>query len=190
MIAARLDRPDRFEQTGVMRALEFWKAVTSDRANLLESLISLLEENRVRYCVIGGQGVNAYATPVVSLDLDLVVTVEQVDFAEALLKEHFSVERFPHSINVSMPGSNLRVQIQTDPRYFSFVHGAAKRDVLGLSLPVATPEDLLRGKAWAAMDPARRASKRQKDLADISRLLEGYPQLRSRVPAEILEKLL
>jgi hypothetical protein len=40
------------------------------------------------------------------------------------------------------------------------------------------------------LDPARRASKRQKDLADISRLLEAYPQLRSRVPAEILEKLL
>lgn len=173
-----------------MRALEFWKAVTVDRANLLESLISLLEENHIRYCVIGGQGVNAYADPLVSLDLDLVVAVEQVEFAEALLKEHFKVERFPHSINVSMPGSNLRVQIQTDPRYFEFVDRAGAREVLGLTLPVAQVADVLQGKVWAALDPARRGTKRKKDLLDIARLLEAYPRLRSQVPAEILEKLL
>lgn len=43
---------------------------------------------------------------------------------------------------------------------------------------------------WAAMDPARRPSKRQKDLADIARLLEAYPALRDAVPPEILARLL
>ena len=37
-----------------MRALTFWKTVTVDQANFLESLISLLAEHGVRCCVIGG----------------------------------------------------------------------------------------------------------------------------------------
>src|SRR5918994_4440590 len=51
------------------------------------------------------------------------------------------------------------------------------RDVLGVQLPVASVEDVLQGKIWAVLDPGRRPSKRQKDLADIARLLEAYPQL-------------
>ncbi len=43
---------------------------------------------------------------------------------------------------------------------------------------------------WAAMDPSRRPSKRQKDLADIARLIEAYPALRVAVPPEILARLL
>lgn len=145
-----------------MRALEFWKAVTVDRSNLLESLIALLAEHRIRYCVIGGQAVNAYAEPLVSLDLDLVVAVNQIEALESILKERFRVERFPHSINISAPDSKLRVQIQTDPRYFSFIERAGERDVLDLKLPVAGIEDVLQGKLWAAADPQRRgASKRR-----------------------------
>jgi len=59
-----------------------------------------------------------------------------------------------------------------------------------VTLPVAGLEDVLQGRVWAAQDPAPRPSKRQKDLADISRLLETYPQLRARVPAEVLARLL
>jgi hypothetical protein len=56
-------------------------------------------------------------------------------------------------------------------------------------LPVAHLDDLLQGKLWAAQDSTCRASKRQKDLADIARLLEAYPQLRNRIPAEVLARL-
>ena len=45
------------------------------------------------------------------------------------------------------------------------------------------------GKIWAALDNARRPSKRQKDLADIARLLEVRPDLRRQTPAEILARL-
>ena len=100
------------------------------------------------------------------------------------------MERFPHGVNVSMPGSDLRVQLQTEPRYGAFVGSASQRDVLGLRLPVAKLEDVLQGKVRAAQDPARRPSKRQKDLADISRLLESYPELRSRIPEDILSRLI
>jgi hypothetical protein len=62
--------------------------------------------------------------------------------------------------------------------------------VLGVPLRVARVEDVLRGKVWAASDSTRRASKRQKDLADIARLIEAYPDLRTSVPAELLQRLL
>ena len=172
-----------------MQALAFWKAVAMDRSNFLEALISLLAEHRIRYCVIGGQGVNAYAEPLVSLDLDLVVAVDQMEEVERLLAKSFQLERFPHSLDVSEPGSHLRVQIQTDPRYFDFPPRSAEQEVLGLRLPVAAIEDVLNGKIWAAEDPERRASKRRKDLLDIERLIEAHPKLRSEVPAEIMARL-
>ena len=62
--------------------------------------------------------------------------------------------------------------------------------MLGLSLPVAAVEDVLLGKVWAAQDPKRRPSKRQKDLADISRLLEAHPELRPAVPHDVLARLI
>jgi hypothetical protein len=172
-----------------MQALAFWKAVAVDKSNFLESLIGLLAEHQIRYCVIGGQGVNAYAEPLVSLDLDLVVAVDQMEEVERLLASHYKFERFPHSLNVSEPGSQLRVQIQTDPRYFDFPSRSHEREVLGLPLPVASIEDVLRGKIWAAQDPERRASKRRKDLLDIERLIETHPRLQSQVPQDLLDRL-
>jgi len=172
-----------------MQASAFWKAVTMDQANLLPALVSLLEELGVRYCVIGGQAVNAYVEPLVSLDLDLVVAAKERESVEAALRERFKVEQFAHSVNVSMPGSDLRVQIQTDPRYQPFVERASRREVLGVRLPVASVEDVLQGKIWAALDPEGRSSKRRKDLLDIQRLLEWRPELRTLVPEEVLGRL-
>ena len=173
-----------------MQALAFWKAVAMDESNFLEGIIALLAEHKIRYCVIGGQGVNAYAEPLVSLDLDLVVAVDQMEAMERVLRSHYQVERFPHSLNVSEPRSQLRVQIRTDPRYFNFPLRSRERDVLGIRLPVAAIEDVLRGKIWAAQDPERRASKRHKDLLDIERLIETHPRLRSEVPADVLARLI
>ncbi len=173
-----------------MQALEYWKTVTTDHAGFLDSIVALLSESGLRYCVIGGQGVNAYVEPVVSLDLDIAVATEDLADAESLLRERYKVTRFAHSINVSLSGSDLRVQLQTDPRYAPFVERASVREVLGLRLPVAAVEDVLQGKVWAAQDSKRRPSKRQKDLADISRLLEAHPELRGRVPQDVLARLI
>lgn len=173
-----------------MQAFTFWKTVTMDHSNLLENLIELLKKNEVRFCVIGGQAVNAYAEPLVSLDLDLVVAVDQIEKVEALFEKYFIVKRFPHSLNVTIPDSDVRVQIQTDERYSAFLERSSTRSVLGMELPVASVEDVLQGKIWAALDSERRGSKRQKDLADVARILENYPQYRSRVPKEILQRLL
>lgn len=173
-----------------MQMLTFWKTIVMDHVNLLERLMTLLNEHGIRYCVIGGQSVNAYVDPLVSLDLDIVVASDQLEYVASLLPDVFSVQQFEHSLNVSLPGSDLRIQIQTDPRYAAFIERASYREVLGFRMPVASLEDVLRGKVWAIQDPTRRASKRQKDLADIARLLESYPELRSQVPKEILDRLL
>lgn len=173
-----------------MRALTFWKTIVMDQANFLDRLIMLLREHNIRFCVIGGHAVNAYVEPVVTLDLDIAVAIDQMDEVKSLLAADFHVKRFAHSLNVSSPGSDLRVQIQTDPRYADFIGRASEREVLGMILPVASLEDTLQGKVWAVQDLSRRASKRQKDLADIARLLEAYPELRKQVPEEILKQLL
>jgi hypothetical protein len=164
--------------------------VTADHAGFLDRVVALLAKSGLRYCVVGGQAVNAYVEPIVSLDLDIVVAAEDFAAAEALLGRHFDVARFPHSLNISAPGSDLRVQLQTDPRYAAFVSRASVREVLGLELPVAALEDVLQGKVWAALDETRRPSKRQKDLADIARIVELRPELRSHVPQEIVARLL
>ncbi len=185
MLAAGFSR----EGSTGMLATAFWKAVTMDRSEFLDRLIALLDVEGIRYCIVGGQAVNAYAEPVVSLDLDLVIAVDDLARAEARLAAEFSLDRHPHSLNVAEAGSDLRVQIQTDPRYLAYVDRAAPRMVLGIRLPVAALEDVLQGKIWAASDPARRPSKRLKDLADIARLLEAAPHLRPLVPSEILAKI-
>ena len=129
---------------------------------------------------------NAYAEPLVSLDLDLVVAVDQIGEVEKLLGARFHLERLPHSLNISAAGSQLRAQIQTDPRYFEFPARCSVREILGVQLPLAAIEDILDGKIWAAQDPKRHPSKRRKDLLDVERLIENHPELRERVPQTIL----
>jgi hypothetical protein len=172
-----------------MRALQYWKAVTNDRSDFLERLLAVFESLGVEFCVIGDAAVNAYSPPVVTLDLDIAIALRDLPRIEKALAEQFTVQRFSHSINVAARDSDLRLQIQTDPRYEAFVPRARVREVLGLRLPVAAAEDVLQGKLWAVQDEGRRPSKRQKDLADISRLIEAEPALRKRVPADVLERL-
>ena len=120
-----------------MQALDYWKAVTADRSGFLDRSVALLSESGLRFCIIGGQAVNAYVEPVVSLDLGVAVATADLASAEALFRREYKVERFAHSINVTAPESELRLQLQTDSRYAAFVERAAPRLVLGLLLPVA-----------------------------------------------------
>jgi hypothetical protein len=173
-----------------VQALAYWKTVTADRSDFLERLVAVLGESGAAYCVIGGQGVNAYVEPVVSLDLDVAVATQDLAALETALARQSRMERLAHSVSVSDAGSDLRLQLQTDPRYSAFVARATRREILGLTLPVAAIEDVLQGKLWAVVDETRRPSKRQKDLADISRILEAYPALRARVPTQVLSRIL
>jgi len=172
-----------------MSALAFWRAVVEDHSNFLGRVIQLLEDEGISYCVIGGVGVNAYAEPVVTLDLDLVLASDDLARARSILGREFRVREFEHSFNVYDPGSKLQVQIQLDPNLSQYVERAEVRDVLGLPLPVASPADLLASKAAAAMEPRRRPSKRGKDLLDLARLTDVFPELRSTLPPELAERI-
>ncbi len=160
--------------------------VANAQTDVIALLLMLLEQTGTKYCTIGGFAVNAYAEPVVSLDLDILIVTDKLEaLCAAVSSKGFKTERFAHRINLSVPGSDLRIQIQTDPRYQEFIPRAALRDVLGYTMAVAALEDVLCGKIWAYRDQQRRKSKRQKDLADILRVVETHPQLKDQLPPEI-----
>lgn len=169
---------------------DFLRAVTNGETDLVQLLLDVLAETGAGHCVIGGLAVNAYVEPVVSLDLDLVVATDRVDaVAGAAVAHGLKVERFPHSVNLSAPSSDLRIQLQTDLRYQDFIPRGDVRRVLGYPLRVAAIEDVLQGKLWAYQDASRRPSKRQKDLADIARLIEARPELESLLPQAVRDRL-
>jgi GTP-dependent phosphoenolpyruvate carboxykinase len=92
-------------------------------------------------------------------------------------------------VNITSPNSDLRIQLWQDSRYQRFVSNAADKNVLGYTMKVARLEDVLESKVWADMDKTRRKSKRQKDLADIFRIIEKFPQLEATLPQSIREEL-
>jgi len=164
---------------------EFMNSVSNGREDILQQILDLLNEMKVDYCVIGGLAVNAYVEPVVSLDLDLVVIAEATDNLLKVAEKIFNIEKFPHSMNLSSTKSDLRIQLQTDPRYQDFIARSSIKEVMGYEMKVASVEDVLQGKIWAYFDEERRKSKRQKDLADIFRLVEGYPHLKDLLPESL-----
>ena len=58
-----------------------------------------------------------------------------------------------------------------------------------LSVPVASLENIVRGKVWAWQDEQRRSTKRKKDELDLMRIAESHPELRELIPAEIVKQL-
>jgi len=160
-----------------MTEKEFLNAVFNGKEDVLQIFLDTLSSTGVDYCVVGGLAVNAYAEPVVSLDLDVVVASKDIETVCKAVDVHFKIERFSHSVNLSSDKSALRIQLQTDPRYQDFISKATRHTVLGYEMKVASVEDVLQGKIWAYSDEERRKSKRQKDLADIIRLIETYPSL-------------
>ena len=173
-----------------MTGREFMKAVGNSETDILQQLLEILAETRSAYCVIGGLAVNAYAEPVISLDLDVVVAADKVDeVGDAAKARGLKVEKFEHSLNLSSPKSDLRIQLQIDVRYQAFLSRAIEKEVLGYPLRVAAVADVLQGKVWAYLDKSRRRSKRQKDLADIMRLVEANPPLENQLPPSISQQL-
>ncbi len=173
-----------------MTGKDFIRAVSNGRTDMIAVLLAILREVRAPYCVIGGLAVNAYAEPVVSLDCDVVVVAADMEkVLKAARSAGMKIEKFEHSVNLSLPDSDLRIQLQTDSRYQDFILRASPRTVLGYDMAVAALEDVLRGKTWAYGDESRRKSKRQKDLADIMRLVETHPRLRSLLPPGLAKAL-
>lgn len=172
-----------------MNQKTFLNGVANGKKDIIQEIVDALNANNIEYCVIGGLAVNAYVEPVVSLDLDIVVIVDGIDKLIETTRNKFKVEKFPHSINLGSKDSDIRIQIQTDERYQDFINRASIRNIMGYQMSVASLEDVVTGKVWAYSDEQRRGSKRQKDLADIMRIIESFPELKSSLPASIMERI-
>ena len=168
---------------------EFLNNLANGKSDILQKLIDIITRENIGYCVIGGLGVNAYVEPVVSLDLDIVVAASELEKLKKAAINEFEVKEFTHSINLYNPDSDLRIQIQTDDKYQDFIARAEEREILGYRMKVASIKDILGGKIWAYSDEQRRMSKRQKDLADIFRIIESFPELEPLLTDDIRQKM-
>jgi hypothetical protein len=172
-----------------MTAAEIYESVTNGGASDFAELVTVLNRNKP-WCLIGGLAVNCYVEPVYTVDADLVVAAANLEqIGRELKAAGFRVKRFEHSMNAQRPGSKLNVQFTTDTRYQDFLARVTERDVLSRRIPVASLEDIVRGKVWAWQDEQRRSTKRKKDELDLMRIAEAYPQLRPLMPAQIVEQL-
>jgi hypothetical protein len=172
-----------------MTALEVFESVTGSGGSDFALLVRILNGHGP-WCLIGGLAVNCYVEPVFTVDADIVVMSAVLDVIQnGLVEAGFSLEKFPHSLNATMPGSQLRIQFSLDPRYQEFVTDIEEREVLGERVPVASLINIVRGKVWAWSDHNRRPTKRKKDELDLMRILEAYPELRNMMPPEISEQV-
>jgi len=161
-----------------MTGKQFFDWQTSGGTDDVMRLVDCLERADIAWCAIGGVAVNHWAKePMVTQDVDFVVATEAIDRTVSLLEEAgFRSERFEWSVNF-LGRSKVSVQLSTEEFYREFPSRAVAADVHGILLRVASLEDTLRGKIKAWREPARRQSKKIKDLADIARLVEAHPEL-------------
>jgi hypothetical protein len=112
--------------------------------------------------------------PRATLDLNLAIptSADRDAVQAALIAAGFRATGvFAHSLNFRH-SSGEPVQLAFDEGFDAMIARADRFDVRGTPVAIATRDDLVAMKQRAAADPARRASKRLPDLADIE-LLTG-----------------
>jgi hypothetical protein len=169
---------------------QFYDWQTAGGGDDVSRLVATLEREQIVWCMIGGLAVNHWARePLATADVDVVIAADQVATAvKALQQAGFKAKKFAWSVNLK-GRSQVTVQISTEAVYRDFPSRSVPADIHGILMRVASREDTLQGKLLAYQDPQRRASKRQKDLLDILRLVEAYPRLRKLLPAVVARKL-
>jgi hypothetical protein len=152
--------------------------------------VDCLERADIPWCAIGGVAVNHWADePMVTRDVDFVVTVEAIEKTVKILEaEGFKPTRFEWSINFQ-GSSRVSIQLNTEELYHSFPSRSVPADISGILMRVATLEDTLAGKIEAWRDSNHRQSKRTKDLGDIIRLIEAHPQLWQTLPPDLKDQV-
>lgn len=172
-----------------MTETEIFESVTNGGSSDFSLLVDLLDKHG-HWCLIGGLAVNCYVEPVFTIDADIVVALEDLGSIQVeLIARGFEVIEHPHSVNAQMAGSELRIQFTVDQRCQEFLADTSVKLVLGERVPVASLENIVRGRVWAWSDPRRRLSKRKKDELDLIRIAEKYPELRTLIPLVINEQL-
>jgi hypothetical protein len=172
-----------------MTKRQFYDWQTAGGADDVMRMVDALERIEICWCIINDIAVDHWALePIVTCAIDIIVATEDIDRSEKILCEAgFSAAKHAWSINFTGK-SNVSIQLSTEEFYRDFPSRAVAADVHGILLRVACLRDTLAGKIKAYSDTDRRQSKRLKDLADIVRLAEAHPELRSDIPVEILEQ--
>lgn len=62
-----------------MTGKKFLNSLANGKSDIIQLFLDTLEKLKLDYCVIGGLAVNAYAEPVASLDLDLVLAIGDIE---------------------------------------------------------------------------------------------------------------
>lgn len=173
-----------------MTERQFYDWQTAGGGGDVLRLVETLERQEVPWCMIGGLAVNHWANEALATaDVDIVIAAERVDESvKSLVDAGFTAEQFEWSINLK-GNSKVSVQISTEDFYSEFPSRSVSADVHGILMRVASLADTLSGKIAAYSDSKRRASKRQKDLLDIMRLVEAHPELKDVLPKEIQDLL-
>ena len=128
-----------------MTATEIYESVTNGGASDFVEIVAVLNRHKP-WCLIGGLAVNCFVEPVYTTDADIVVVATSLERIERELKAvGFRAQR---------PGSKLNVRFTTDDRYQDFLGNLTRREVLGVVVPVASLENIVRGKVWAWQDAA------------------------------------
>jgi len=173
-----------------MTTRQFYDWQTAGGGDDVSLLVATLERREIPWCMIGGLAVNHWAKePMATADVDVVIAAERVEEAvKALRAAGFTAKQFKWSVNLK-GRSKVTVQISTEEVYHTFPGRSVPADIHGILMRVASLPDTLRGKILAWQDPKRRASKRQKDLLDIMRLVEAHPKLRKLLPVDLAKKI-
>ncbi len=172
-----------------MTGTEIYESVTKGGASDFAEIVAVLNRHKP-WCLIGGLAVNYFVEPVYTTDADIIFIATSLERIERELKAvGFRVKRFAHLTNAQRPASKVNVQFTSDDRYQDFLGNLSGREVLGVAVPVASLENIVRGKVWAWQDEQRRSTKRKKDELDLMRIAEAHPVLRRLIPAEIVKQL-
>lgn len=173
-----------------MTERQFYDWQTAGGGGDVLRLVEVLERLGIPWCMIDGLAVNYWAQePLATADVDVVIAAERVDEAvEALVADGFQAKHFEWSVNLK-GSSKVSVQISTDELYREFPSRGIAADVHGILMRVASLKDTLAGKIVAWRDERRRASKRQKDLLDIMRLVEAHPELKRDLPPDLTSQM-
>jgi len=154
------------------------------KSRSVADLARVFDVERTPYAVIGGVALQMWsADPRTTLDIDVAVASYD-DLPRAALKAAGFVRgrRFADSEIWKGP-DGASVQFTDDAAFAQAVRRPAKRKLGDTVLHVASVVELIRAKLRAAGDPARRRSKRLRDIADACALAEQYPEAVARLTA-------